>query len=156
MSRWIPGLLLAGLLLVPMPLAAQDQATPQTAPDDTQSKPQLEQRTPPKTSGKQAVPAEEDKSFLSEAHSFNPLQSQKSIEVGDGYFKLGKYRGAAYRYQDATLWNDGNAEAWLKLGKVQEKLKDTKAAKDAYTKYLELSPESKDAPAVRKKLQAMK
>ena len=97
MSRWIPGLLLAGLPLVPMPLAAQDQTTPQTAqqtaPQDTPPNPQLEQRTAPKTSGKQAVPAEEDKSFLSEEHSFNPLQSQKSIEVGDQYFKNGKYPG---------------------------------------------------------------
>lgn len=148
MSRWIPGLLLAGLL----PLAAQEQTTPQ----DTQSKPQLEQRTPPKTSGKQAAPPEEDKSFLSEAHSFNPLQSQKSVEVGDQYYKLGKMQGAAYRYKDATLWNDGNAEAWLKLGKVEEKLKDPKAAKDAYAKYLDLSPDAKDAGSIRKKLQAMK
>jgi Flp pilus assembly protein TadD len=148
MSRWIPGLLLAGLL----PLAAQEQTTSQ----DSQPKPQLEQRTPSKTSGKQAMPAEEDKSFLSEAHSFNPLQSQKSVEVGDHYLRNGKLQGAIYRYQDATLWNDGNAEAWLKLGKAQEKMKDTKAAKDAYAKYLELSPDSKEAGAIRKKLQSMK
>jgi tetratricopeptide (TPR) repeat protein len=149
MSRWIPWLLLAGL----WPLAAQEQ---QTAPQDSQSKPQLEQRTPPKTSGKQAVPAEEDKSFLSEEHSFNPLQSQKSVEVGDHYLRNGKLQGAIYRYQDATLWNDGNAEAWLKLGKAEEKMKDAKAAKDAYNKYLALSPDSKEAAAVRKKLQSMK
>jgi tetratricopeptide (TPR) repeat protein len=148
MSRWIPGLLLAGI----MPLAAQEQTTP----PDTAPKPQLEQRTPPKTSGKQAVPAEEDKSFLSEEHSFNPLQSQKSVEVGDHYLRNGKLQGAIYRYQDATLWNDGNAEAWLRLAKAQEKMKDTKAAKDAYRKYLELSPDAKDAAAIRKKLQSMK
>jgi tetratricopeptide (TPR) repeat protein len=148
MSRWIPGLLLAGL----MPLAAQEQTTPQ----DTPPKPQLEERTPPKTSGKTAVPAEEDKSFLSEEHSFNPLQSQKSVQVGDEYLKKGSFRGAAYRYQDATLWNDGNAEAWLKLGRVQEKLKDAQAAKDAYAKYLALSPDTKDAAAIRKKLQTLK
>ena len=147
MSRWIPGLLLAGLL----PLAAQEQTPPQNPP-----KPQLEERTPPKTSGKQAVPAEEDKSFLSEEHSFNPLQSQKSVEVGDHYFRNGNIQGAVYRYMDATLWNDGNAEAWLKLAKAQEKMKDTKAAKDSYTKYLELSPDAKDAGAIRKKLLAMK
>jgi tetratricopeptide (TPR) repeat protein len=152
MSRWIPGLLLAGLAMVPIPLAAQEQ----TAPQDTPPKPQLEERTPPKTSGKQSVPAEEDKSFLSEVHSFNPLQSQKSVEVGDHYFRNGKFQGAAYRYQDATLWNDGNAEAWLKLGKVEEKLKEKKAAKDAYSKYLELSPDAKESAAVRKKLQSMK
>jgi Flp pilus assembly protein TadD len=148
MSRWIPGLLLASLL----PLAAQQQ----TPPQDTPPKPQLEERTPPKTSGKQAVPAEEDKSFLSEEHSFNPLQSQKSVEVGDHYFRNGKIQGAVYRYMDATLWNEGNAEAWLKLGKAQEKMKDTKAAKDAYAKYLELSPEAKDAAGIRKKLLSMK
>jgi len=148
MSRWIIGLLLAGL----PSLAAQEQTNPQTDPP----KPQLEQRTPPKTSGKQAVPAEEDKSFLSEAHSFNPLQSQKSVEVGDHYMRNGKLQGAIYRYQDATLWNDSNAEAWLKLGKAEEKMKDTKAAKDAYTKYLALSPDAKDAGAIRKKVASLR
>jgi len=148
MSRWIPGLLLAGLI----PLAAQQQTTPQ----DTAPKPQLEQRTPPQTSGKQALPPEEDKSFLSDVHSFNPLQSQKSVEVGDEYYKIGKINGAAYRYKDATLWNDGNAEAWKKLGVVEEKLKDKQAEKEAYTKYLELSPDAKDAAAIRKKLQSIK
>jgi len=147
MSRRIPWLLLAGLL----PLAAQEQATPQDNP-----KPQLEQRTPPKTSGKQEVPPEEDKSFLSEEHSFNPLQSQKSVEVGDHYFRNGKLQGAIYRYQDATLWNDGNAEAWLKLGKAEEKAKDSEAAKKAYTKYLALAPDAKDAGAIRKKIESLK
>jgi tetratricopeptide (TPR) repeat protein len=144
MSRWILGLLLARLT----PLAAQEQPTP--------PKPQLEERTPRKTSGKQVVPPEEDKSFLKEEHSFNPLQSQKSIEVGDHYLRNGKYQGAANRYLDATMWNDGNAEAWLKLGKAEEKLKDAKAAKDAYAKYLEIAPEAKDASAIRKKLQSLK
>src|ERR1700722_17304958 len=148
MSRWILGLLLAGLL----PLMAQEQSVP---PQDPPSKPQLEQRTPPKTSGKQAVPAEEDKSFLSEEHTFNPLQSQKSVEVGDFSFRKGKFQGAAYRYLDATMWNDGNAEAWEKLGKAEEKLKDVKAARDAYTKNLEVAPDAKDAAAIRKKLQSL-
>jgi tetratricopeptide (TPR) repeat protein len=148
MSRWIPGLLLAGLL----PLAAQEQTTPQTAPP----KPQLEERTEPKTSGKQAVPAEEDKSFLTEEHSFNPLQSQKNVETGDFYLKKGKFQAAANRYLNATMWNEGNAEAWVKLGKAEEKVKDVQAAKDAYNKYLELAPDAKDAAAVRKRLQAMK
>lgn len=135
-----------------MPLAAQEQTTPQTAPP----KPQLEERTEPKTSGKQAVPAEEDKSFLTEEHSFNPLQSQKNVETGDFYLKKGKFQAAANRYLNATMWNEGNAEAWVKLGKAEEKVKDVQAAKDAYNKYLELAPDAKDAAAVRKRLQAMK
>ena len=118
--------------------------------------PQLEPRPTPKTSGKQAVPAEEDKSFLKEEHSFNPLQSEKSVQTGDFYLKQGKLRAAAYRYQDATLWNDGNGAAWLKLAKVQEKLKDVPAAKEAYTKYLAVAPEAHDAAEVRKKLTRLK
>ena len=35
-------------------------------------------------------------------------------------------------------------------------MKDTKAAKDAYTKYLALSPDSKDAAAIRKKMASLK
>lgn len=149
MSRWILGLLLAVL----MPLMAQEQTAPS---QDTSTKPQLEPRTAPKTSGKQAVPAEEDKSFLSEEHTFNPLQSQKSLETGDFYLRKGKVQGAANRYLDATMWNDGNAEAWEKLGKAEEKLKDVKAARDAYTKYLAVAPDAKDAAAIRKKLQSLK
>ena len=138
MSRWIPGLLLCAL----MPLAAQEQ----TATPNSPSKPQLEERTPPKTSGKQAMPPEEDKSFLSEEHSFNPLQSQKSIEAGDTYWHLGKIQGALYRYKDATLWNDGNAQAWLKLGKAEEKIRDKPAAKEAYQKYLSRPPRARNPP----------
>ena len=144
MSRWIPGLLLAAL----SPLLGQAQTAP--------PKPELQDRPVPKTSGKQAVPPEEDKSFLKEEHSFNPLQSQKSINTGDFYFKKGKFQAAANRYLDATMWNDGNADAWLKLGKADEKLKDLKAAKDAYTKYLAAAPDAKEAGEVRKKLDKMR
>jgi tetratricopeptide (TPR) repeat protein len=144
MSRWIPALLLAALT----PLLAQEQTAP--------PKPELQDRPAPKTSGKQAVPPEEDKSFLKEEHSFNPLQSQKSVNTGDFYFKKGKFPAAAARYLDATMWNDGNAEAWLKLAKADEKVKDLQSAKDAYAKYLSLAPDAKDAPEIRKKLDKMK
>jgi tetratricopeptide (TPR) repeat protein len=150
MSRWIPILLVAGLA----PLAAQDQTSPPTPPPDKPG--ELKDRPKPKTSGKQMVPPEEDKSYLNEAHSFNPLQSQKSVDIGDQYLKKGKVQAAANRYEDATLWNDGNAGAWLKLAKADEKLKDTTAAKAAYTKYLAVAPEAKDAADIRKKLEKMK
>ena len=142
MSRRITGLLLAACLF-----SAIQAQTPA---------PQLEKRPAPKTSGKQEVPPEEDKSFLKEEHSFNPLQSEKSVQTGDFYLKQGKLRAAAYRFQDATLWNDSNGAAWLKLAKVQEKLKDVPAAKEAYTKYLAVAPDAHDAPEIRKKLASLK
>ena len=135
------------------PLFFQAQTNPQNSPP----KPKLQvERPPQKTSGKQVVPPEEDKSFLKEEHSFNPLQSQNSVQVGDQYLKKGKYQAAANRYLDATMWNEGNGEAWLKLGKANEKLKDMKAAKDAYAKYLSVAPDAKDAAEIRKKLEKMK
>ena len=150
MSRWIPILLLAGLA----PLGAQDQTNPPTAPPDKQG--ELKDRPKPKTSGKQMVPPEEDKTLSNENFSFNPLQSQKWVDVGDQYWKKGKYTAAANRYADATKFNDGNAEAWLKLAKADEKLKDAAAAKAAYTKYLAVAPAARDAAEIRKKLEKMK
>jgi tetratricopeptide (TPR) repeat protein len=158
MSRWFPILLLAGLA----PLAAQDQtnpptnppASPQTAPPDKPG--ELQDRPKPKTSGKQAVPPEEDQSLSSQNFDFNPLESQKWVDRGDFYWKKGKYTAAAGRYEGATRFNDGNAQAWLKLAKADEKLRDTDGAKTAYTKYLAVAPDAKDAAEIRKKLEKIK
>jgi predicted TPR repeat methyltransferase len=60
------------------------------------------------------------------------------------------------RFTEATKWNDGNSEAWLRLGETEEKLKDPKTAKEAYTKYLELASDAKNAGEIRKKLQKLK
>ncbi len=63
---------------------------------------------------------------------------------------------ASGRYKSATLYNEGNAEAWLKLGEVSEKLKDRKAAQAAYSKYLEVASDAKNAGEIRKKLDKLK
>ena len=136
--------------------SGQDQQTQQAQPAPQK---QLETRhpaPPPPTTGRQEVPPEEDKDLASQEYSFNPLQSVKDIGVGDQYFKNHKYRAAELRYTSATKWNDGNAEAWLKLGEVEERLKDSQKEKAAYQKYLELAANSKKAPEVRKKLEKLK
>ena len=43
-----------------------------------------------------------------------------------------------------------------KLGKAEEKIKNEKAARGAYTRYLQLAPGAKDAPAIRRKLASLK
>ena len=60
------------------------------------------------------------------------------------------------RFREATKWNDGNSDAWLRLGEAEEKNKDSKAARDAYEKYLKLAPDAKNASEVRKKLEKLK
>ena len=140
MSRWV----IALAFLAALPLWAQN--TPQLKRD----------RTPAANSGKEEVPPEEDTSLAKDDYSFNPLQSKRDVEVGDLYRKKGNWVAAARRYQTATLRNDGNTEAWLKLAEARHKLHDPKGTKDAYNKYLELDPDSKTAQEVRKTLGKLK
>src|ERR1041385_6526331 len=120
MSRWIVALIGAGL------------AVAQDAPQK-----KLESQRPKQaTSPKEEIPPEEDAALANTEYSFNPLQSTKDVGVGDQYLKRGKLRAAEMRYTSATKWNDGNADAWLKLGEVAERLKDGDKAKTAYQKYL--------------------
>lgn len=102
------------------------------------------------------LPPEEDKAKIQEKYSFNPLKSKNQLPIGEFYFKKGDFKAAAARFSEATKWNDGNAEAWLRLGDAEEKMKDSKAAQGAWTKYLELAPDAKNAAEVRKKLEKLK
>jgi tetratricopeptide (TPR) repeat protein len=97
-------------------------------------------------------PPEEDESLKPKEYSFNPLEAAHNLKVGGYYYKKGNYKAAQRRFTEATKWDPGFAEAYLKLAETEEKLRDTKAAKAAYAKYLELAPDHKDAEAVKKKL----
>jgi Flp pilus assembly protein TadD len=72
--------------------------------------------------------------------------------VGRFYLKKGSFRAAAQRFEEATRWDPNNADAYRLLGEAKEKQKDAAAARLAYTKYLELAPDAKDAEAIRKKV----
>lgn len=137
MARWVLALLLAGMA---------------TGLADDLKK----QRPQPPVSDQEEVPREEDESLAVKEYSFNPLQAKKEIRVGNYYLKKGSYRAAALRYREATKWNNGDAEAWLLLGEAAEKQKDDKTVKEAFTKYLELAADAKNAPEVRKKLEKLK
>jgi tetratricopeptide (TPR) repeat protein len=102
------------------------------------------------------LPPEEDKAEQPKEYSFNPLQSKKEITAGEFYFKKSNFRAAAIRFREATKWNDGNAEAWLRLAETEEKNHEDKAAKAAYEKYLQLSPTAKNAAEIRKRVEKLK
>jgi tetratricopeptide (TPR) repeat protein len=144
--------ILTGLLVCAAALQSQ-----QKPPDDKRpTELQKERPKPPSSTTKEAIPPEEDTAVAPTEYSFNPLQAQKDLETGNYYFKKGSYRAAAGRYREATKWNDGFSEAWLRLGETEEKLHDSKAAKEAYAKYLELAADAKNAGEIRKKLEKMK
>jgi tetratricopeptide (TPR) repeat protein len=148
MLRWT----LAPFLLAATPLVAQDATPPQQ-----QTPPKLERQRPPeKTADKDAAPPEEDTTIGTTTYSFNPLQAKKDIEAGNLYAKKHNFRAAANRYISATKYNDGDAEAWLKLGEAEERLKDKQAARDAYQKYIEIASDAKNASEIRKRLDKLK
>jgi Flp pilus assembly protein TadD len=124
-------------------LVGQDDKELKTRPPD-QAKPQQQEQEPP----------EEDESLAPKTYSFNPLEADKDLKVGLYYFKKGNYKAAMSRFREATLWNPTYAEAFLRLGESAEKLKDKKAAHEAYEKYVALAPNEKQAEAIKKKLAA--
>ncbi len=136
MSRWVSVLFFLGLS------AASGGAQKQQKEQQKPAQPQVEEQAPP----------EEDENLEVKQYSFNPLQANKDLQVGNEYFKKHSYKAAAMRYREATKWNANLAEAWLRLGEAEEKRRNGKDAKEAYAKYLELAPEAKDAAEIRKKI----
>jgi tetratricopeptide (TPR) repeat protein len=143
---------LAIATLAPLSLRAQQPGAQQ--PSAQQPPPPKEEASLPPDDSQ--LPPEEDKAKIKETYSFNPLQSKKDVTVGEEYFKKGSFNAAASRFREATKWNDGNSDAWLRLGDAEAKLKDMKAAQEAWEKYLQLAPEAKNAAEVRKKLEKLK
>ena len=109
---------------------------------------------PAQNEPKYQEPAEEDiaENPRPKVYVFNPMQAQKELTVGNYYFKQGKFHSAALRFEEATRWNPGLADAWLRLGEACEKQNDTAAMRKAFEKYLELDPKSKNADSVQHKL----
>jgi tetratricopeptide (TPR) repeat protein len=97
-------------------------------------------------------PPEEDPDLKPKEYSFNPLEASRNIVAGNFYFKKGNYRAASRRYLEASKWDPTSAEALLKLGEADEKMRDFAAARQAYEKYLTVATDAKDLEAVKKKI----
>ena len=136
----ILGIGLAGAIL-----AQQEKTLSKSRPAE-QAKPQVQEQEPP----------EEDENLKPTEYTFNPLEAEKNLKVGNYYFKKGNYKAAVNRFREATRWNPNYAEAFLRLGEGEEKMKDRKAAHEAYAKYLAMAPDSKEAESVKKKLASQK
>jgi outer membrane protein assembly factor BamD (BamD/ComL family) len=105
---------------------------------------------------KAAEPPEEDQALVTKEYSFNPLQAQKELQVGNYYFKTGNHRAALGRFREASKWNENYAEAYLRMSEAYDKLKDLAEARKALGKYIELEPNGKQAEQVRKRLAGKK
>jgi len=117
-----------------------------------QEKPPQQAPQPPPTAQEEQAPPEEDEAEKPKEYSFNPLQAEKEVRIGNFYFRKGKYPAAAQRYREATRWNANLAEAYIRLGEAEEKQKEWKAAREAYQKFVELAADDKRTAEVRKKI----
>ena len=115
----------------------------------TRPKQQPAQQPPDETN-----PPEEDASVAPKTYPYNPLEAQRCINIGNFYMHKGSkgYRAALGRYEDATKYDPNSAEAFFKIGEVQEKLNNQDAAKLAFGKAIKVGPDSKFAREARKKL----
>jgi len=134
MSRW----LIATFLCLAPHMTAQQKPPEQKPPEQ-----------------KEEAPPEEDVTEKPKEYSFNPLQAEKEVRVGNYYFRKGSYRAAVLRFREATKWNANFAEAYVRLGEASEKQKDWKSAREAYEKFLELAADDKRAADVRKKVEKL-
>ena len=111
-----------------------------------------EPKPPPPSAAQEQEPPEEDPDLKPKEYSFNPLEASRNIIAGNFYFKKGNYRAASRRYLEASKWDPTSAEALLKLGEADEKMRDFPAARQAYEKYLTVATDAKDLDAVKKKI----
>jgi tetratricopeptide (TPR) repeat protein len=130
------------LLLLALGMAQQSDA------------PTAQKPAKPAASAEDQLP-EEDEGARPKVYAFNPLQATHEVATGDFYMKKKNFKAATARYLEATRWNPQMAEAFRKLGEAEEKQDDTKQARVAYQKSLELDPDSKSAAEVKKRLQKL-
>ncbi|HVW83547.1 MAG TPA: tetratricopeptide repeat protein [Bryobacteraceae bacterium] len=150
MSRCWIGIVFAGVVL------AQQTPPAQPLPPDEDAGQKSKQTTGAKPSATTELPPDEDAPANQDKYSFNPVKSKRAVSVGAFYFKKGDFKAASARFLEATQWNAGNAEAWLKLGEAEERRENPKAARAAYEHYLKLSPDAKNASEVRKRIEKLK
>ncbi|MEP7365773.1 MAG: tetratricopeptide repeat protein [Acidobacteriota bacterium] len=117
---------------------------------------ELKQQRPAKQGEKPQVlevePPEEDEAAKPKEYAFNPLQAEKETRIGNFYWKKKSYKAAALRYEEATKWNPGDAEAWFRLGEAREKLKQDAEARAAFEQFLDLAQDDKRSADVKKRV----
>jgi tetratricopeptide (TPR) repeat protein len=111
-----------------------------------------EQQAPPSSTDE---PPEEDDSVKPKIYPFNPLEAERNIRVGNFYMHKSDYRGALSRYEEASKYNPSSAEAYLRIGFAEEKLKHRDRAKAAFQKVVQLEPDTKTGKEAKKKLSSL-
>lgn len=93
---------------------------------------------------------------VQEMKPWNPHKADKSIEVGNFYFKRKNYRAAESRFLEALHWQDNNAVATFRLAETEEKLGKPADALKYYDAYLKILPNGEFASQAREGIDRLK
>jgi hypothetical protein len=113
------------------------------------------------TLNQQGIELMKAKSYVAAAAKFTqafhvePDVAEFANNIGFAWYRAGKLLDAVLWLQEATSLDPKRAIAYLNLGDAYAKLNRNAEARDAYKKYLELAPDSKSAPDVKKKLDTL-
>jgi len=83
---------------------------------------------------------------------FNPLLSQKSVEIGNFYYKKKNYNAAIQRYMEALEYEPGSIKAYEALARAYEKNDEIDKAMATYEEFIEKYPDSPKISDFRSKL----
>jgi peptidoglycan/xylan/chitin deacetylase (PgdA/CDA1 family)/TolA-binding protein len=92
---------------------------------------------------------------FSEAATLQPASALYANNAGFAFFRMGQFDQAVKWYLQTVALDPKRAVAYLNLGDAYLNLQKKAEAKDAFEKFLELSPNSKSAPDVREKLKSL-
>jgi tetratricopeptide (TPR) repeat protein len=86
---------------------------------------------------------------------FDPLHSERSLDVGNFYLKKGEYDAAIDRFEEAARDNPKSAKPYLLLGETYEKKNDPSSAITAYRKYLDLFQKAPDRDRILRRIEKL-
>jgi len=93
-----------------------------------------------------------DEPDVNQPKELNPLLSEKSLKIGDFYYKKKNYVAAIQRYKEAIEYQPDHAEAYEALSRAYEKNGDQSKALDVYKDFIQKNPDSPKVAEFRAKL----
>jgi len=84
--------------------------------------------------------------------TYNPMEAEKSVKIGDFYFKKKNYTAAIQRYVEALEYHPTFSVAYENLGKAYEKSNNYQKALEVYRDYVEKNPSSGKVPEFQSRI----
>ena len=124
------------------PDASEIELEPTTAPPDARA------ASTPRDAGVASAP-------LDAGHRTPGLDLDATFKLGLQALVRGDTRSALAEFKKVQSANATYAPAWRGLGLAYEKLGEIAQARASYQRYLQLAPAASDAPAIKKRLEAL-